>query len=858
MQDTQGELRDMNASATGVARTPALRHQGPILLLAAGIAVAAVLLYAGVVANLQHEQSPRDLPWWTLAVAFGVVEACVVHFHFRRSSHSFSLGELPLVFGLLFLSPHELLLASVAGSTVALALNRQIPPVKAVFNVAQFALGTCVALTVFEVLAPSRDALEPAVWSGALIAVLATALIADVTTGAAMSLTGGGASLRTRLEMLTVNLAVASVNGCLGLSAATVYAVNPAACLFLVLPAAMLIFAYRAYMSERQRHTELEFLHEATGALSRSPEIVPELEVLLERTRRAFRVDIAELVLFSAEFGPSLRSTLGPGNRKQMLETLDEPVVKRLRTFAEASSGVVSLDEVSNGELRGWWFDRGLRDGVVVALKGERVVGVLILAGRMGVERSFSRDELRLVETLAGNVTVALQYDHLEHAVRELTTLRAELEREAFYDSLTGLANRSLFINRVDKALRTRHDAIYVLFIDVDDFKMINDTLGHQAGDQVLSEVAKRLLRCLRDGDTAARLGGDEFAVLLEGGPHEEDAVGVAERTLAEFRNPVHLEDDEPVSIKLSIGVAKGVRGNDTADDLLRNADVAMYGAKGRGKNQLRLFEPGMQRAIEQRHRLKRELERATERREFSVHYQPIIDLQSGNSVAVEALVRWNHPERGSVSPGEFIPFAEETGLIVPIGEIVLEDACRQASLLADAGPRGEVLGMHVNVSTIELLDPNFLPRLDTLVLANGLSPWQMTIEITEHVLMFDENQALATLERARERGYRVAIDDFGTGYSSLAYLRSLPIDTIKIPKAFTDGVGGSTKDDMFARAVIDFGSKLDVTVVAEGVERAEQAAILRSLGCELAQGYFFARPAEAGRARDSLLLAAA
>jgi diguanylate cyclase len=165
---------------------------------------------------------------------------------------------------------------------------------------------------------------------------------------------------------------------------------------------------------------------------------------------------------------------------------------------------------------------------------------------------------------------------------------------------------------------------------------------------------------------------------------------------------------------------------------------------------------------------------------------------------------------------------------------------------------------MHVNVSTIELLDPNFLPRLDTLVLANGLSPWQMTIEITEHVLMFDENQALATLERARERGYRVAIDDFGTGYSSLAYLRSLPIDTIKIPKAFTDGVGGSTKDDMFARAVIDFGSKLDVTVVAEGVERAEQAAILRSLGCELAQGYFFARPAEAGRARDSLLLAAA
>jgi diguanylate cyclase (GGDEF)-like protein len=834
-----------------------LGPEASIWLLGGAIAIAAAALYAGVVAGLPHEASPRELPWWVLAAAFAAAEACVVHFHFRRSSHSFSLGDLPLVFGLLFLSPHELLLASVVGSAIPLAMDREIPPVKVVFNVAQFALGTCVALAVFEVLAPSRDALEPAVWSGALIAVFATAVVADVTIGAAVRLTEGVLSMRTRLEMLAINWGVATVNGCLALSAATVYAVSPAASLFLVLPAAMLIFAYRAYVSERRRHTELEFLHEATGALSRSPEIVPELEVLLERTRTAFRVDSAELVLFSAEFGPSLRSTLGPGNKKQMLETLDAPVVERLRAFAELRSGVVSLDDVGDGDLRAWWYERGLREGVVVPLKGERVVGLLVLAGRVGVERSFSSDELRLVETLAGNVTVALQYDHLEHAVRELTTLRAELEREAFYDSLTGLANRSLFINRVDKALRTRHEAIYVLFIDIDDFKTINDTLGHHSGDEVLHEVAKRLLRCLRDGDTAARLGGDEFAVLLEGGPHEDDAVAVAERTLAEFRNPVYV-GDEGVSIQLSIGVAKGVRGKNTADDLLRNADVAMYGAKGRGKNQLRMFEPGMQRAIEQRHRLKRELERAIARREFSVEYQPIIDLQSGSSVAVEALVRWDHPERGSVPPGEFIPFAEETGLIVAIGEIVLEDACRQASLLGNGNGSSEPLGMHVNVSTIELLDPGFLLRLDTLVLGNGLSPSQMTIEITEHVLMFDENQALETLEAARARGYKVAIDDFGTGYSSLAYLRSLPIDTIKIPKAFTDGVGGSTKDDMFARAVIDFGSKLDVTVVAEGVERAEQAAILRSLGCELAQGFFFARPAAASHTRDSLLVPAA
>jgi diguanylate cyclase (GGDEF)-like protein len=828
--------------------------QGAIWLLTLVIACAAAAVHALSIAGMPAAPTARHLPWWGLAMAFALAEAWVVHFHFRRSSHSFSLGELPLVFGLLFLSPNELLLASVLGSALPLVLDREIPPVKVCFNVAQFTLGTCVAIAVFDLLAPSHDALAPAVWSAALMAVFATAAVADVTIGAAIGLAEGKLSLRQRLEMLGINWCVATVNGCLALSAATVYAVSPAAAIFLLLPAGMLIFAYRAYMSERRRHTELEFLHEATAALSRSPEIVPELEVLLERTRGAFRAEVAELVLFSAEFGPSLRSTLGPGDRKRMLESLDEPVVNRLREFAERQGGVLPLTQIDEADLREWWAARGLREGVLVALKGDsRVVGLLVLAERVGVERSFSADELRLVETLAGNVTVALQYDHLEHAVRELTSLRADLEREAFYDSLTGLANRSLFINRVDKALRTRSESVFVLFVDIDDFKTINDTLGHQAGDEVLSEVAKRLQRCLRDGDTAARLGGDEFAVLLEDDPTAEDAVAVAERTLAEFRNPIHVAGDR-VSIQLSIGVAKGLRGQHAADDLLRNADVAMYGAKGRGKNQLQLFEPGMQRAIEQRHRLKRELELAIERREFSVQYQPIIDLRTGGAVAVEALVRWDHPKLGSVSPGDFIPFAEESGLIVPIGELVMEDACRQASILGERSPAGEPLGMHVNVSTIELLDEHFLGRLDSLVLGYGLQPGQITIEITEHVLVFDELLALATLEAARERGYRVAIDDFGTGYSSLAYLRNLPIDTIKIPKAFIDGVGGSTKDDMFARAVVDFGSKLDLTVVAEGVERAEQAAILRSLGCEHAQGFYFARPGEAGHRLNEAL----
>ncbi len=394
----------------------------------------------------------------------------------------------------------------------------------------------------------------------------------------------------------------------------------------------MLIFAYRAYMSERRRHSELEFLHEATGALSRSPQIVPELEVLLERTRDAFRVDFAELVLFSAEFGPSLRSTLGPGDRKQMLESLDEPVVNRLRRFADSPDRRdCRCEQIPQADLREWWADRGLRRRACWWRSGREPRGGPAGPRRARGRRShLQRHELRLVETLAGNVTVALQYDHLEHAVRELTTLRADLEREAFYDSLTGLANRSLFISRVDKALRTRTPSVFVLFVDIDDFKIINDTLGHQCRRPGTAEVAKRLQRCLRDGDTAARLGGDEFAILLEDEPTADDAIGVAERTLAEFRNPVHVAGDR-ISIQLSIGVATGVPGRNNAEELLRDADVAMYGAKARGKNQLQLFEPGMQRAMEQRHRLKGELELAIERREFAVHYQPIIDLDTGS-----------------------------------------------------------------------------------------------------------------------------------------------------------------------------------------------------------------------------------
>jgi diguanylate cyclase (GGDEF)-like protein len=815
-----------------------LTLEAKIWTFGALLAVASGVVYWMLVRHVSFEPPPVDVPWGIVAAGFAAAERWVVHLHFRRSTHALTLAELPLVIGLLFLGPTELVAAGLLGSTLAMLLDREVPHFKAFFNSAQFTLGTCAALLALDAFGVGRDPLEPIVWLAVFGAVSATTLVSDVCVGIAVSLAEGGFHPRQRVDLLLGNWTVALSNTCLGLAAAAVVAAQPEAGLLLVPPTAVLLMAYRAYMGERRRSAELGFLYEATRTLSRSSEIQPELEALLERTAEAFRVSAVELVLFSAEPHRSARSSLARDGGRRMLEPLDEGLAERLRRLAGGLRGPLDVGMTQDLDLRGYFRARGMQTGIVAPLQGEGgCVGLLLVAGRESVDRSFTVEDLRLLETLTGNVTVALQYDRLEQAVRQLETLQHELERKALHDSLTQLANRSLFHNRLEHVLKSRRPGACVLLLDIDEFKAVNDSHGHHAGDQLLRAVADRLRSCIREGDTAARLGGDEFALLLDRAGGEADAVAVAERLLSEFETRIEVAG-ERLAVHVSVGIAAGLPGSDDPEELLRRADVALYEAKRRGKGQFCVFRPSMRDTLRRRRTLARDLQRAVSEDELTVVYQPVVALEDCTPVALEALVRWNHPERGLVPPAEFIAFAEETGAVVQIGEIVLERVAAQAAELR--------LPIHVNVCAPELTDQGFLGRVDELVARYDLTPDLLIFEVTERLFVAEDPAPVAVLEGLHERGMRVAVDDFGTGYSSLAYLSRLPVDTMKIPKQFIDEVTGKREHHSLARAVIELGAALDLTVVAEGIEHAEQIAALRAFGCELGQGYHYGLPTDA------------
>ena len=421
--------------------------------------------------------------------------------------------------------------------------------------------------------------------------------------------------------------------------------------------------------------------------------------------------------------------------------------------------------------------------------------------------------------------------------------LEDELAHQAFHDSLTNLANRALFRDRVEHArlrAQRRWQPLCVLLLDLDNFKPVNDSLGHAEGDRLLTAVAERLLNATRGCDTVARIGGDEFAILLENARGEVEAVTVADRIARSLRRPFMLNGKE-VFVGASIGIVES-RGEDTTE-LLRNADVAMYMAKSRGKGRYELFEPRMRAAVIARMETEADLRRAIEREEFVLHYQPIANLQTGQVTGVEALVRWNHPTRGLVPPMEFIPVAEDTGLIVPIGRWVLAHACRQGRVWQDAHLRDEPLTITVNVSGRQLTQPELADDVAAALHVSGLAADRLVLEITESVLIRHDEATLDLLWKLKRMGVQLAVDDFGTGYSSLASLEHFPVDIIKIDKSFIDRLGTDVDESPLARAIIGLGSTMRMCTVAEGIEKPQQWARLRELGCELGQGYYFARP---------------
>jgi diguanylate cyclase (GGDEF)-like protein/PAS domain S-box-containing protein len=429
--------------------------------------------------------------------------------------------------------------------------------------------------------------------------------------------------------------------------------------------------------------------------------------------------------------------------------------------------------------------------------------------------------------------------------VSERRILEDQLKHQAFHDPLTRLPNRALFMDRLEHALARRGrrgTSVAVLFLDLDNFKVVNDSLGHQAGDQLLVAVAERLQLGLRPEDTVARVGGDELAILLEEIESVAEAVEVASRIQHRLAAPVHLEGRE-VFTTVSIGVALSAIGHDRPEQLLRDADVALYRAKADGKARHAVFDASMDAQALERLELETDLRHAVERGELRVAYQPIVDLATGRVCEVEALIRWQHPTRGMIPPLQFIPLAEETGLIVPIGRWVLEEACRQTRRWQEAQPTMPPLAVSVNLSARQLQQPALVPEIAEVLAETGLDPSTLRLEITESVVMDDVEATSKTLLDLKALGIELVIDDFGTGYSSLSYLNRFPVDAVKIDRSFVTAIGTSTRDTTIIRAIVALAKSLQLSVTAEGIESAEQLRQIRELGCNRGQGYLLAKP---------------
>jgi diguanylate cyclase (GGDEF)-like protein/PAS domain S-box-containing protein len=477
--------------------------------------------------------------------------------------------------------------------------------------------------------------------------------------------------------------------------------------------------------------------------------------------------------------------------------------------------------------------------GVVV---GSRARPYGVLAAHSRTPRSFRPDEVDFLQAIANVLAEA-------HARAEA---EARMRHQALHDPLSGLPNRTLLLERFAQwlARSEREDGAgaAILFVDIDHFKIVNDALGHELGDELLCTVARRLRAALRPADTVARVGGDEFVILCEDVGDDGEALAVAKRLSDALEDPFKLAGHLH-RVTASIGVATWKPGA-KADDLMRDADAAMYRAKERGRARFELFHAGMRAWSERWLTMEAELRGALDSGQLSNVYQPIVDPADGRIVGFEALVRWHHPERGTVAPGDFIPMAEQNGLIVPLGHQVLREACEEAVTWPKRAD-GEDLRISVNLSPRQLSDPGLVDSVQAVLRVTGLEPERLSLEITESAFADDPARALAVLKRLKELGVLLELDDFGTGYSSLTYVRMFPIDALKIDRSFVNGLCQSTEDAAIVAAVISMGRALGVNVVAEGVESQDQASVLQTLGCTLAQGYLFSRPVPAEALRE-------
>jgi diguanylate cyclase (GGDEF)-like protein len=822
--------------STSSPRAPRLRPATRVVLLAGTMAAATSAIYALELAGAPAPLGRLAVPWWLLGLLFFLAETFPVHLYLRHESHSLSLSDLGLVLALFLASPGQVLLAQLGGAGLAVMLVRRQRPMKAAFNLALFGFTSSLALLVFHLMVTPRDAYGPIGWTAAVAAVCTAAVAGVLLVTAAIRLAGGTAPLRSLPFVGAVALTGSLASASLGVAGLELLQLNPRALWVLIIPSGSCVLAFYAYTRQRRRREHLESLYDAMRAIQSAPELRSAIGELLQAARAMLSAEQAEIVLLPRSDGDSiLRSTISAHS-----EVLLEP--GELSQAAELALRAVALNEQAILLPRGrsphvldpYLAEREVRDGVVTAVRGEHgITGLLLVGDRIGDVATFNTDDRTLLETFAKHTGVVLENDQV----------RERLRHQAFHDALTGLPNRLLFTDTVALALARAADGSAppsVLFLDLDDFKTVNDSLGHSAGDELLLLVAERVRRCGGEEGFAARFGGDEFAILLPSSTPEQ-VIAFATELLDQFNSPLPLAGRE-IAIHPTIGIATADRDATTAEELLRNADIAMYTAKGNGKRGYATYQPEMHARARRRQELASALARALERDEIYADLQPIVSLTDGQPIAFEALARWQHPEHGLLLPGSFIPLAEETGATPAIARIILRESCRHVAAWQTAFDRPD-LAVSVNLSPAELQNAALVEEVGLILRDSGLNPEHLILEITESTALRDPKSTIVRLQQLRTLGIKVALDDFGTGYSSLSHLRDLPIDYVKIAKPFIDALQGEDGDETLVKAILQIAETLQLQVIAEGIEHPAQAETLTRLNCQLAQGYHFSRP---------------
>lgn len=602
----------------------------------------------------------------------------------------------------------------------------------------------------------------------------------------------------------------------------------------------------RALSSLRERQQVMERLSYIEHLISRRAPLQDVLDAVTRGTAEVLGDDIVVLYFLDDADGEALRaaSIFGVSSRLSP-DRITGRVGRGALGRSVAEDRLVAVDDYPEfPNAVGLAIRSGVRATIAAPVHEHgQVIGSLLVASRT-LNRSYSAAEREVLQSFAEHASLAVTDARTVEALHEAV---GDALHKALHDPLTGLANRARFLDRLDHALAIRRRPgaeLAVLYVDIDDFKLVNDRFGHAAGDRMLVEVAERLAGCVRRGDTVSRLGGDEFAVLLEQTSGQADAQQSAGRVLDALSREFTVAHAD-LSISASIGIAVASPG-DSPDEVLRNADVAMYRAKGAGKGCAVTFETGMYESLLDKIELEADLRRAVESEDIEVYFQPIVDLENERVVGVEALARWRHPTRGVVPPAIFIPLAEESGVINELGRQVLSRACSYIGGWQQRHPEAPPLSVSVNVSARQLQRPGLVEEVARALAAGGLDPGSLVLEITESVLMQDTEGTLARLEDLKGLGVRLALDDFGTGYSSLSYLRRFPVDLLKIDQSFVSALCARDEVRLIIEAIITLADALGLQSVAEGVEELDELAALRTAGCRLGQGFHFAKPMSA------------